>query len=214
MSRLKDPRGQDGPVAKATRKALERIDHFIQGGTLTPPDAKYLAACDELIRTRSASVYTGILFFMFYWLEQPGWNLNSIPVGWRSSEQGDKFLCEELTKRQITLHGRIKAYGENVGSKGGQANFRPMNDDRYGPFLKAVAGAPVKQRVRIADYLAQRFAESRRTPTALPPVGADVLTFVRAKDLFHRLINTPSGGAIQQFLIAALLFVYRRRSSI
>ena len=101
-----------------------------------------------------------------------------------------------------------------MGSKGGQAEFRPLSDARYGPFLKAVAGAPVEQRTLIADYLAQRFAESRRTPTALPPVGADVLTFVRAKDLFQRLINTPSGGAIPQFLIAALLFVYRRRSGI
>jgi len=89
-----------------------------------------------------------------------------------------------------------------------------MTGVRYGPFLKAVRKASVKQRLRIADYLAQWFAESRSVPSVLPPVGADFLTFVRAKDLIHRLIGTPSGGAVQQFLIAALLFVYRERSGI
>lgn len=205
---------EDSQVARATRKALERVDHFLAGGVLEPPIPRYMAACDELLETRSPSIYTGIFFLMFYWLEEPGWDLNSLPTGWRSLNHGDKFLCEELTKRNIHLHNRIKAYGENVGSKGGQANFRPLTDARYGPFLKAVARAPVAQRVKIADYLAQRFAESRRVPTALPPVGPDVLTFVRAKDLFHKLVTTPSGGAIQQFLVAALLFVYRRRSVI
>ncbi len=110
-----------------------------------------------------------------------------------TSADGDKFLCEGLTNRQILLHGRIKGYGDNVGSKGNQANFRPLTDDRYGPFLKAVGNASFDQRFKIADYLAQRFAESRRVPSPLPPVGDDVLTFARAKDLFHRLISAPSG---------------------
>ena len=35
MSRLKGQSKQDGPVAKATCRALQRIDHFIQGGNLT-----------------------------------------------------------------------------------------------------------------------------------------------------------------------------------
>ncbi|MGC8640061.1 MAG: hypothetical protein ACP5XB_09320 [Isosphaeraceae bacterium] len=165
-------------------------------------------------RSRSASIYTGMLFFMFYWLETPEWDLNSLPRGWRSEKHGDVFLCEELTKRHLTLHERIKAYGANVGAKGNQRGFRPMDDARYGPFLKSVAGAPVEQRIRIADYLAQRFAESRRVSSALPPVGPDVLTFARAKNLLHKLISTASTGHVQQFLIAALLFVYRRRTGI
>ncbi len=214
MSKSKAPGPQDNVVSRATQKALKRVDFFLGGGVLDPPTSKYLAACDELLQTRSASVFTGIFFFMFYWLEEPAWDLNSIPVGWRNQSYGDKFLCEALTNRNIHLHGRIKAYGENIGSKGNQASFRPLADSRYSVFLKAVAHAPVTQRTRIADYLAQRFAESRQVPTALPPVRADVLTFVRAKDLFHKLLGTPSGGAIQQLLVAALLFVYRRKSVI
>jgi hypothetical protein len=211
MSRI---RSQENPISTATRKALERVDYFLQGGTLDAPDPIYLAACDDLLSSRSASVFTGIFFLMFYWLDNSDWDLNSLPSGWRSNEYGDKFLCEQLTTRQIHLHGRIKAYGENIGSKGGQASFRPLSDPRYSPFLNAVKDAALAQRPKIADYLAQRFAESRRVPTALPPVGSEVLTFVRAKNLFHKLVATPSGGSIQQFLIAALLFVYRRRSGI
>ncbi|MGO9922320.1 MAG: hypothetical protein ACLQIB_47440 [Isosphaeraceae bacterium] len=40
------------------------------------------------------------------------------------------------------------------------------------------------------------------------------MTFARGKDLIHKLIGTPSGGAVQQFLIAALLSVHRQRSRI
>jgi len=45
-------------------------------------------------------------------------------------------------------------------------------------------------------------------------VGADVLTFVRAKVLFYALLAVRSEGHVQQFLIAALLHEYRRRHSI
>jgi hypothetical protein len=214
MSKAGASKTSDNPVARATMKALERVDAFLHGARLKPPEPRFLAACDGLLETQAASVFTGIFFFMFYWLEVPDWDLNSIPKGWRNQHYGDKFLCEQLTRRHIQLHGRIKAYGENIGSKGSQANFRPRTDHRYAPFLNAVADAPVQQRAKIADYLAQRFAESRRILSALPPVGPDVLTFVRAKKLFYTLIEVPSGGAIPQFLIAALLFVYRRRSSI
>ena len=48
----------------------------------------------------------------------------------------------------------------------------------------------------------------------MPPVGRDVLTFVRAKVLFHKLVAIPSEGHVQQFLIAALLHEYRGRQSV
>jgi len=72
---------QDNPVSRATRKALERVDAFLHGATLDPPAREYLEACDELLQSRPASVFTGIFFFIFYWLEEPTWDLNSIPVG-------------------------------------------------------------------------------------------------------------------------------------
>ncbi len=203
---------QDNPASRATRKALEHVDAFLQGATLDVPALEYLDACRELLQSGSPRDFAGILFFMFYWLEEPTWDLNSIPIGWRNRNYGYRFLCQGLTRRHITLHGRTKGYGGDVGSKGDQPTSRPMTGVRYGPFLKAVRNASIKQRLRIADYVAQTFAESKYLPSVLPPVGDDFLTFVRAKDLFQRLISIPSGGAVRQFVIAALLFVYRQRS--
>ena len=147
----------------------------------------------------------------------PTWDKNSVPVGSRG-RFGDKKLCEELTNRGITLHGPISAYGENLGWKGNvrSKNIRLLEDDRFRDFLKKVADAPddPNEIARIADYLAQRFAESKREASPLPPVGKDVLTFARANVLFHKLLAIPSEGHIQQFLIAGLLHEYRRRHSV
>lgn len=198
-------------VSRATRKALERVDALLHGATLKPPAAQYKRACDELVQRRSASDLTAVLFFVFYWLEEPAWDVNSIPRGWRDRAYGDRFLCEGLTRRHITLHGRTRRYGDHVESGVDQPTYRLMMDEHYGPFLRAVISADIGQRQKIAEYLAQRFAESGRVPSALPPVHADVLTSVRAEDLIYRLMDTPSGGTIPHFLIAALLFVYRRR---
>jgi hypothetical protein len=203
-------------VEEAVKKALERVDYFISGGTLDLPQSAYRRACEELIEKQSASVRTACLFLMFYWSIELTWDRNSVPIGARG-KYGDKKLCEELKNRHITL-GEIDAYFENLGTKGNvrSKNVRLLEDDRFKSFLTAVARAATQRGEidRIADFLAQRYAESKREPTPMPPVGPDVLTFVRAKILFHKLMAIPSEGHIQQFLIAALLHEYRRRHSV
>lgn len=67
------------------------------------------------------------------------------------------------------------------------------------------------RRKAVADYMAAKFAESRREQKALPPVGPDVLTFARAKQLFFDLLSLQTSGHVQQFLIAAPLSVHRER---
>ncbi|MCC6419966.1 MAG: hypothetical protein IT429_17155, partial [Gemmataceae bacterium] len=204
-------------VERAVNKALERVDDFVSGEEVDLPTPAHRRACETLLDTRSASVKTAVLFLVFYWLEDQTWDMNSVPTGARG-QFGDKKLCEELTNRSITLHGNITAYGENLGWKGNVSSktIRLLEDNRFKDFLAQIIDAckTPAEMVKIADYLAQRFAESRREATPLPPVGRDVLTFVRAKVLFHKLVAIPSEGHIQQFLIAALLYEYRRRHSI
>ncbi len=150
---------------------------------------------------------------MFYRLIEPEWDLDEVPVGTRGT-YGDKLLSEQLTQRNITLHDSITAFAENLGWKGNVRNVRLSNDPRFNAFLRAVKDADVKECRRIANLLAQQFATSRRQIDPLPAVGPDVLTFVRAKALFYALLTISSEGYIQQFLIAALLWVYRRRNSV
>ncbi|MBN9118312.1 MAG: hypothetical protein J0I06_03980 [Planctomycetes bacterium] len=199
-------------MEEAVRLALERIDAFINGEKVALPSKEHRRAADTLLEEQAPSVRTAALYLMYYWVSDPDWDLNSVPVGTRGT-YGDKLLCEELGLRHITLYGSITAYAENLGWKGNVKNVRLEKDPRFNGFLAAVAdakGAP-KEVQKIADYFASRFAESKVEPTPLPPVGADVLTFVRAKRLFHALLALESEGHVQQFLVASLLFEYRRR---
>lgn len=214
MTKAGNARERNVKVHDAILQAVKRIDAFLGGETVSLPSTPYRRAADALLG-KSASVRTAGLFLAFYALQDPYWHYNSPPGGVRG-EFGDKLLCEELSKRHITLHNSIKAYGENVGWKGNMAGgtINLEADPRFRDFVQGLKAAPADQRVKVADYLAQKFAESRRITQPLPPVGSDVLTFARARVLFYRLIQTPSEGHIQQFLIAALLREHRKRFGI
>ena len=206
-------RGRNEYVERAVQQALRRIDAFLDGETIDLPSGEFRRVVDTLLREQKASVKTAVLFLAFYRLQDPGWDLISVPVGARG-RYGDKYLSEELSKRSLTLHGNITSWGENLGIKGNVRQFKFDTDPRFQEYLKIVASANHDEQRKLADYLAQRFAESQRIATPLPPVPDDLLTFARAKLLFYRLLETNSEGHIQQFLIAALLHEFRRKQSI
>jgi hypothetical protein len=197
-------------VESAVHRAIDRVDYFIAGGQLRLPNNVHRRACDTLLAAQRASVKLATMFFLFYWLEDRAWDGNILPRGVRGP-YGDKWLSEQLSHRHITLHDNITAFAENLGWKGNVEGVRLKNDPRFKSFLGAVKGASEKELARIADYFAERFAASKRETIPLPPVGAEVLTFARAKYLFHELLKTQSEGFIQQFLIAGLLHEYRKR---
>lgn len=204
--------GRNQQVEAAVRLALDRIDAYISNESVALPRKDLLQAANELLDHQSASVKTATLFLLYYWVTDPTWDANAVPVGTRG-RYGDKLLCEELSLRNVTLHNRITAFAENLGWKGNVKNVRLANDPRFNGFFAAAAtakGKPTHVRA-LADYFACRFAESKVEPTPLPPVGPDVLTFARAKRLLHALLAIRSEGHVQQFLVAALLRVYRTR---
>ena len=200
-------------VERAVELALERIDYFLAGGDVELPTSESRHACDRLLEEQSASTITACLFFTFYRLVEPTYDFNRQPVGSRG-KFGDKWFCEELSKRNLTLHNNIKAYFENIGSKGGVQNFSPAQDPRYRDFLTIIAQLSPDEIKRVADYLSVKFAESQKLIQPLPPVGTEVLTFARAKLLFNQLIVLPSEGFVPQFLITALLSEFRRKEGV
>jgi DNA (cytosine-5)-methyltransferase 1 len=206
-------RGRNRAVERAVEHALDRIDAFIGQERPTLPNPQHRRACDDLLRGQAASVRTCALFLAFYRIAEPTWDLHSVPVGIRG-KYGDKRLSQELSERYITLHDNIVAWAENLGIKGNASRFAFDTDPRFASFLAATRDADAVEQGRIADYLALRFAESQRIPSALPPVDDTVLTFFRAKALFHRLLALPSSGHIPQFLIAALLNELRKKQRI
>lgn len=91
------------------------------------------------------------------------------------------------------------------------ANVELGRDPRFETLCRALHTASPIERERMTDYIASRFAESRRVAQPLPPLGADVLTFARTQQLFAELVRLQTEGHVQQFLVAALLTVHRTR---
>ncbi|WP_162627622.1 hypothetical protein [Erythrobacter sp. KY5] len=198
-------------VERAVDNALEHIDGFIEGAKLNAlPDGATRAALDGQLAHTSGSVRLASLFFAFYATVDAEWDCNSIPTGIRG-KYGDKRFATELGLRSITIHKAVTAFGENLGWKGNVSNARLQDDVRFDAFARRLAALDSEQRNRSAEYMAAKFSESRKVIAPLPPVGDDVLTYARARKLFYSLIAIPSEGNVQQFLIAALLFVHRQR---
>lgn len=204
---------RNAAVEHAVEHALRRIDAYLGEETICLPNTKHRLAIDVVLAKKSASVRTMLLFLMFYRLEDTQWNLSDVPIGMRG-KYGDKRLCEELTKRSLTLHNNITAWGENIGTKGGVRTFDLLKDERFKDFIEAVKDAVEAEQVSIANYFAYKFAESRKITAPLPPLSEDVLTFPRAKVLFYQLLALQTEGHVQQFLIAALLHVFRSKQNI
>lgn len=201
-------------VERAVNRALARIDSFVGGGELQQlPASAHRRACDQVLQDRSASARVAGLFLSFYRLEDPDWNLQTIPKGTRG-KYGDKRLSNELSLRNLTLHSNITAFGENLGWKGDVDKVDLAAESHFAGWIAAILNAQGEEQKRIADYFASRFAQSRVVLKPLPPVGANVLTFVRAKRLFHTVLEIQSNGYIQQFLIAALLYEFRQNQGI
>lgn len=197
-------------VERAVNSALKRIDDFISGEELENlPSQNYRRACDKVLRDRSASARVAGLFLAFYRLEDKDWDLSKVPKGVRG-KYGDKRLSNELTKRCLTLHGNITAFGENLGWKGDVDQVDLSTESHFKDWTKAVLGANEDEQRLMADYFASRFAQSRIVLDPLPPIGENILTFAKSKQLFSRVLGLQSNGYIQQFLIAALLFEFRQ----
>jgi hypothetical protein len=204
--------GRNLLIEKAVERAVARVDAFIdEEKMLALPGAVARAAADAQLSHKSNSVRLASLFFVFYAIEDRSWDRNQIPTGLRG-QFGDKRLATELGLRSITLHNAITAFGENLGWKGNVKAIK-LQDDRtkFAAFSRALQRMTKTELTRTADYMAARFAESRQLVTPLPPVGEDILTFARARQLFYTLVESSSEGNIQQFLIAALLYVHRTR---
>lgn len=198
-------------VERAVDRTLERIDAFIEGEKLEAmPSPAARAAVDAQLRHGANSVRLASLFLVFYATIDTAWDCNSIPTGIRG-QFGDKRLATALGLRNITLHNAITAFGENLGWKGNVTAARLQGDGRFDGLSKALCAMAPDDRMRAADYMAARFAETRQIIAPLPPVGDNVLTYARARQLFYTLLAVSSEGNIQQFLIAALLQVHRGR---
>lgn len=198
-------------VETAVSNAIDKVDLFISGGALSSVLSQHVRdILDQQMKHRSGSVRIASLFFVFYACEDTDWDCDVLPTGLRG-EFGDKKLANEFNRRHITLHKSVTAFGENLGWKGNVSAVRLSSDGRFSTFSKLLKSLAANDRQKAAEYLSSRFAASQHIVAPLPPVGSDVLTYSKSRVLFSDLLRVPSEGNIQQFLIAAMLSVHRKR---
>lgn len=196
-------------VEQAVQVFLDMVDDASAGRPTDLPPPQTRRSVDAQLM-RPASTRLASAFLLAYSLCDPEWDREHIPIGLRG-RHGDKRLASELSKRNVTLHDNVTAFGENLGWKGNVGQFRLSTDDRFASFIAEVRRASETERRSALRYFAGTFADSIRVQQPLPRLHPDVLTFARARELFSSLSSLPAEGHVQQFIIAELLRKHRAR---
>jgi hypothetical protein len=91
----------------------------------------------------------------------------------------------------------------------GSPNYMGRDREAWNKLLAWASKQRNVEQVRRAWlYLLAGVAETARSLPALPPIDTARLTFPAMAGLLDELLSTPSGGAYEQFVIAALLHAY------
>ncbi len=200
-------------VEQATDLIISEIDGFIAGNSLSKiPNKNLRNKIYHYLKPQGGSVKLATLFLLAYSLVDESWDFSSIPIGIRG-KYGDKRLASELTDRYATFHKSITAFGENLGWKGNVRNFDLESDPRFEGFMKIIKTENSSNRKSLLSYLCSEIADTRVVPKALPNLPSNYLTYARALSLFLELCSLQSEGHIQQFVIAAILSVHRKKFS-
>lgn len=198
-------------VGVAVEHLLSLVDKLSEGEVLGKPASKQdRDLFDVHVERQGGSVRLACAFFAAYALVDENWDYRAVPTGIRG-KYGDKKLAAELTLRHVTFHGKITAFGENLGWKGAVRQFDLSRDVRFAPFLQGLSRLNEKRKRSLLNHVAWRLQSSRVLPRALPPLPADYLSYARSLSLCTRLLGVASEGHVQQFLVAAFLEVHRMR---
>ncbi len=198
-------------VEQAVDLLLELVDRLAAGESLgDPAPSAVRSVFDDHVESQGGSARLACAFLVAYAVVEPGWDFTSVPTGVRG-KYGDKRLADELTKRHVTFHKSITAFGENLGWKGAVRQFDLSRDARFAPFLQDLRILKKAQRTALLNHVAWRLHSSRETPQALPPLPSSYLSYARSLLLCERLMDIQSEGHVQQLLVAAFLEVHRMR---
>lgn len=198
-------------IEQATNLIISEIDTIIEGKLLNDIPPKHLRDnIHQHLEPQGGSARLAALFLLAYSVIEKSWDFSSIPVGIRG-KFGDKKLAAELTIRHITFHKNITAFGENLGWKGNVKNFTLETDPRFKNFIEIIKNENFNSRMNMLSYLCSEAVDGRIIPKALPNLSDNYLTYSRALLLFLKLCNIPSEGHIQQFVVASILSVHRKK---
>lgn len=177
---LNDPESIEATVA-STRTALgEDVTKLIDRALLAAP-----------------SYRDGVLIQLAWGLEEPDSDHTMMGTGGRSTS---KSIGTALADRHVKA---VKDAYQNIGKN--TSNLARGNVPAFDDLLHWMNGANEQARLATLDLVAALVAATARPVLPMPDLARVNLTFANVVSALDELLATPSGGAHEQFAVAAFL---------
>lgn len=145
----------------------------------------------------SNSYRDGVLIQLAWGLEEPGFDHTQKGEGARSAAGS---IARALAARHIPA---VKDAYQNIGKN--TANLARGNVPAFDDLLRWMNGAPEAARQSVLGLVAAMVALTARPVRPMPQLARANLTFVNVVSVLDELLGLPSGGAHEQFAVAAFL---------
>lgn len=159
--------------------------------------SQVVADLDAVLSDNRISYRDGVMIQLAYGLAEADLDLTKRQPGARSvAQQLGAFLAERHIRSVKDAYQNI-AKNTDVLVRGNVAEF-----DRL---LNWATQSKNDERMAALKYACAAVAATARPVKPMPVLNRSALTFSRVVDLLHGMLDTPSGGAFEQFAVAALL---------
>jgi hypothetical protein len=158
----------------------------------------HVAAIEALKKSQPQTHRDALLIQLGFGLEATGeFDHRERAVGARTA--GAAF-GKMFTARHIpAVVDAFQNIGKNV------TNLARGNVPAFDALLAWMNSASREQRITLANYITARAAMTARMVLPMPPLRVAALTFAATTRFLDDLLTTPSGGAYEQFAVAAFL---------
>ncbi|MGV3723037.1 MAG: hypothetical protein ACO1SX_19225, partial [Actinomycetota bacterium] len=186
---IHDSFSQHTPSESAVEDARVRLASVVP--------AEQCANLETVLTTNQLSYRDGILIQLAYAVESPG-------IDTTHRQEGARGIAKALGSLLASLHIRAvsDAY-QNIAKNTPlltRGNFLPFDS-----FLTWAKSASPEQVQACFDYAWRAVARTARPVRSMPQLDTGRLTFAAVQMVLVTLLNTPSGGAHEQYIVASLL---------
>jgi hypothetical protein len=137
-------------------------------------------------------------------LTQLAWSLSSpTPIDVTQRQKGGRTATADLKKILEARHISARNAFENIGKN--SPELRRGNVPAWDAFLGWATSAKEAERKAAFGYLLARVSLMSRPVLPMPELDRAKLTFAHVARLFKVMLDAPSGGVHQQFIVTACL---------
>ncbi|WP_397404313.1 hypothetical protein [Phenylobacterium sp.] len=193
--------------ARVAERLVAELDSFLadvvsadnaisSASSFLPQDVLEWSA--SVLTMKQGLSYRDGLFIQLAWgLEAPGADHTQKGEGGRSA--ASRFATA-LAERHVPV---VKDAYQNIGKN--NPNLARGNVPAFDRLLRWMNGARAEERVALLTFLLATVSKTARPVLPMPVLARADLTFINVVDFLEDLLSTPSGGAHEQFAVAAFL---------